>query len=74
MEELKKACSDALRGKITADRFYKILEEISQSDDCSDDVACIIEDAMMEMDMANGVSRTALKECAMMIEEGLQNI
>ncbi|MBQ3919577.1 MAG: hypothetical protein II695_07875 [Oscillospiraceae bacterium] len=73
-EKLRKLCDEALRGKIKTDSFYSQLDEMSQSEECSDDLACVIEDAMMELDMNGGESRTALKESARMILEELQNI
>ncbi|MBQ8979188.1 MAG: hypothetical protein IJ080_05440 [Oscillospiraceae bacterium] len=73
-KKILKLCEDAVKSRISPQNFYRLLDEISQSEECEDDLACIIEDAMMELDMTGGISRTAVKEAAQMIAEEIGNI
>ncbi len=79
MDENKKKISDVcnavLAGKLTADKMYTNLSEISET--CEDDLVCIIEDCLMELDMIGGAQRNgkqSAKDCAKMVLEELENV
>ena len=74
-QQITEVCKDALCGKCTADQMYKRLSAISDTAD--DDLVCIIEDCLMELDMLGGERRAgkqSAKECAKMVLEELENV
>ncbi|MBQ5316619.1 MAG: hypothetical protein J6I96_03590 [Oscillospiraceae bacterium] len=76
-DDLIKLCNDAVKGKIKAQDFYKTLDAIADDENCPDDIACVIEDCLMELDMQGGADRAgsnAVKECAKLALEELANV
>ena len=76
-EKLTALCKDALKGKIKAQAFYKELDAIAEDENCPDDIACVIEDCLMELDMQGGADRAgsnAVKECAKLALEELEQV
>lgn len=67
-EKLKKLCTDAEKEKISPKLFYGGLKEISEAEPDSD-LACLAEDAMMDLEMDG--STKAAKEAAQNIMEEL---
>lgn len=74
-EKLKTACMKAKDGKISADAFYDILTAAADDPNTDDDLACVLEDVIMELEMehgcAPGAAKKMLKEAAeRILEEG----
>lgn len=53
MEKLKKLCNEMMGDsrKISPKDFYEGLKEISEREDPDSDLACLLEDAMMDLEM-----------------------
>ena len=52
-DKIKEICNQASEGKLSADVFYDKLRSIADDTRTDDDTACIIEDCLMEMEMAH---------------------
>lgn len=68
-EKLKKLCSDAARGKISSKDFYEKLSQTAAAEGEESDLACLLEDAMMDLEMDG--STEAVKETAARLTEEL---
>lgn len=73
--KIEALCKQAAAGKLTAEQLYNRLSELSET--VEDDLVCIIEDCLMELDMLGGSKRQgkySAKECAEMVLEELKNV
>ncbi len=69
VEEL---CKKAVNGSIGGDKLYDELSRIAESDECEDDLACVIEDCLMELDTAGSGradKRKAASAASLLLEE-----
>lgn len=81
MEKIKELCTAALKGSIGFDEFYDRLSNAAEDPQTSDDLACVIEDELMEMEMLGGrgssdrklgeAAKTCAKRIIAAIESGL---
>ena len=73
-KKLRALCNDAVKGRIKASAFCRELSAMAEDENCPDDIACVIEGCLMELDMYGGAERagnTSLKECAKLALEEL---
>lgn len=68
-EKIKKLCSDAAKGKITLKNFYETLSQTVAAEGEESDLACLLEDAMMDLEMDGSID--AVKETAARLTEEL---
>lgn len=71
-------CSKAAKGGISAKEFYEKLSAVAEDTRTDDDLACVIEDALMEIEMEHGGAKNTsgkiLKEAAQMILDGIEKM
>ncbi|MCM1579218.1 MAG: hypothetical protein NC078_10515 [Ruminococcus sp.] len=67
LENLKNICAQAAGGKLSPKDFYEKLKEIAQAQEEDSDLACLLEDALMDMEMDG--SPAAARETAKGITE-----
>ena len=75
-EKVRAICEDTVSGKLTAKQMYDRLAEIAEKSE-DDDLICVIEDALMELDLLGGAKREGKHrpaECANMVLEELDQI
>lgn len=70
-EKLKKVCLMAKDGKISPEKFYDALTAAADDQSTDDDLACILEDVIMELEMEHGCPPRAAKK---MISEAAERI
>lgn len=75
MEKVREICKNAIEGKISAKSFYDKLCEIAEDDSTDGDLAAVIEDGLMELEMSGATDskggKRLIKEIAENIIEGL---
>ncbi len=76
LNKVKTLCENAVSGrKVKTEDFYKTLRAIADDENTDDDLACIIEDGLMELELAGDAATIkAVKEAANMILEGCARI
>lgn len=70
-EKALAACRDAAAGKINPDTFYDRLSAIADDTRTDDDLACILEDVIMEIEMEHGCSRKEMQKLVKEMAERL---
>lgn len=68
-EKIKELCSGVARGKISPKDFYEKLSQTAAVSGEDSDLACLLEDAMMDLEMDG--STEAVKETAARLTEEL---
>ncbi|MDE6592907.1 MAG: hypothetical protein K2K57_07590 [Oscillospiraceae bacterium] len=68
-EKIKKLCNEAAKGKISPKDFYETLSKTAAASGEESDLACLLEDAMMDLEMDG--SAEAVKETAARLMEEL---
>lgn len=75
-EKVRAICADAIKGTISPDSFYDRITAVAGDTRTDDDLACILEDALMELEMEHGgpkgVMKKLIREAAELILEGLE--
>lgn len=75
VEKVKEICEKAIEGKISAESFYDRLCEIADDDSTDGDIAAVIEDGLMEIEMTGAAGsksgKRVIREIAENIIEGL---
>lgn len=61
-EKARAVCADAAAGKIDPDTFYDKLTAIADDTRTDDDLVCILEDVIMEIEMEHGCSKKKMRE------------
>ena len=71
-KKVEDICKKAVNGSISGDKLYDELSRIAESDECEDDLACVIEDCLMELDTAGSGradKRKAVTAAKLQLEE-----
>lgn len=53
VEKIKGICEKAVQGKISPESFYDTLRAVADDTRTDDDLACLLEDVLMEIEMGH---------------------
>lgn len=74
-EKIKSLCEKAVKGKISPEAFYDTLRATADDTRTDDDLACLLEDVLMDIEMYHGgagAQKRIIKEAAERLLEEME--